>query len=347
MLAALRDRHPELALAITSTVPRERVALDLPGPFELRAGDYEPGTVQRNCFEIDRVATREAYLRFATERPARLEAERAFLRAWRADAVLADVPALAVRAAGELGLPAVALANFTWDWILAPLLAGGDAAHVPGLLAEDYAWGTLQLLYPFGPDRSPFPRRAPLELVSRRARLEPDEVHRRLGWEAAGPPTVLVCPGGWEPEGWRPIVVAGCRDLRFVTVGDLPVSADAPLRALPHALPHGLGFPDLVAAADVVLAKPGYGIASECAAHATPLVSIERPDFAETPFVVSGLRRYVAVEEVGLAAFFAGHWEPALRAALAGPPGSARVPGDATQRAAARVAEALGLAPPA
>src|SRR4029077_6112677 len=45
--------------------------------------------------------------------------------------------------------------------------------------------------------------------------------------------------------------------------------------------PHGLAYQDVVAAADVVISKPGYGIVSECIANNTALVYTSRGRFAE------------------------------------------------------------------
>lgn len=315
----LRALHPQVELAVATTVPEARVARDLPPPFRLRHVDYEPGTVQRSCFELDVAATRRAYERFLAERPDRLRAEIEFLREAGIGAVVSDVPALPVRAAAAVGIPAIGLANFTWDWILEPLFAGSALSHVPELLASDYAEGTAHLVLPFGPDASPFPLAEPAPLVSRSARLDAGSLRERLGLpreEAA--PLVVVCPGGWEADGWSEIRIRGCEGLRFVTVGDLPVVATgAPLLALSHDLVPGVEFPDLVAAASAVVAKPGYGIASECAVHGTALVAIERPGFRETPVLVDAFRKRGRLAELSLADFFAGRWEEALGEVLA------------------------------
>jgi len=315
--SALRALEPSLELTVATTAPPERVALDLPGPFRHRPVDYEPGTLQRSCFELDVEGTRAAYRRVLAERASHLRAEKEFLRASGCHALVSDVPALPVRAAPELGLPAIGVSNFTWDWILAPLLEGSDASPACRLLADDYALGIRQLRLPFGPDTSPFQASEPAPLVGRCASLDSAEVRRRLGLPAReSAPLVVVCPGGWDPDGWAPIDIDGCDGLRFLTVGDLPVGGAAPVTSLPHALPEGVSFPDLVAAADVVLSKPGYGIASECVLHRTPLVAIERPGFRETPILLRQLRERGPCAELSLEDFFAGRWEGPLRTAL-------------------------------
>lgn len=343
---ALRDAHPGVEIVVGTTVPAARVELDLGPPFVHRPVDYEPGTLQRSCFELDLEGTRAAYARFRAERKSRLEAETRFLRESGCVGVVSDVPALPVRAAAALGLPAVGVANFTWDWILEPLLAGTPLADLPAQLAEDYGCGLVQLALPFGPERSPFPRREPAPLVSRRARLSPAALRERLSLPGDdGRALVVVCPGGWEADSWDEIRVEGCAGYRFVTVGDLPVRAESPLHALPHALAPGVSFPDLVAAAEVVLAKPGYGIASECANHRTALVCVERPGFRETPTLLEGFRRLGPCAEISLADFFAGRWQPALDAVRGDPTPWAEIPADGAERVAGRLAELLGIAP--
>jgi len=339
----LRRLHRDVSLVVATTVPEAWVARDLPPPFGYRAIGYEPGTLHRNYFELDLEGTRAAYRRFLAEREERLLSEKRFLREAGCTAVVSDIPALPIRAASALGLPAIGLANFTWDWILEPLFerSGGDS--VPEILASDYALGNAHLRLPFGPDTSPFPHSEPAPLVSRRAALEPAQLRRRLGLREEDAALAVVCPGGWHPDARNPIHVPDCEGFRFVTVGDLPVTADAPLHALAHELPAGVSFPDLVAAADVLLAKPGYGIASECVAHRTPLVTIERPEFRETPILVSQLRRLGPGSELSLADFFAGRWETALRAALTCDTPWAPVPADGARRVAQRLGELLEL----
>jgi L-arabinokinase len=340
----LREAYPAVEILLASAVPRQRLERELPPPFGYRAVNYEPGTLQRNCFELDVAGTRAAYARWFAERPARLAAEREFLQEQGVAGVVSDIPALPVCAAGELGLPAVGVGNFTWDWILAPLLKDSELAWVPEALAADYARGTAYLRLPFSAPHSPFPRSELAPLVHRRARLSAVEVRRRLGLPAQDPlPLVVVCPGGWDPDGWTPIRVRGCSELRLVGVGDLPLSAEGPLHAFPHQLPAGVSLVDLVAAADLVVSKPGYGIASECLAHRVPLVMIERPDFPETPVLAAELAQLAPCTHLSLEDFFAGRWEGALRGVLASATPWAPPAEGGARQVARRIAQLLGL----
>jgi UDP-N-acetylglucosamine:LPS N-acetylglucosamine transferase len=48
-----------------------------------------------------------------------------------------------------------------------------------------------------------------------------------------------------------------------------------------------LPFLDLMASSDVLLTKVGYGSFVEAAAHAIPLLYMDRPDWPETPFLAA------------------------------------------------------------
>ena len=96
-----------------------------------------------------------------------------------------------------------------------------------------------------------------------------------------------------------------------------------------------------MAAVDVVLTKPGYGIIAECAANDTALVYASRGDFAEYAVLVEampGLLRCAYIEQRDL---FAGRWAPVVRQVLDQPPPTARPATDGAQVVARGLAEYL------
>ena len=55
----------------------------------------------------------------------------------------------------------------------------------------------------------------------------------------------------------------------------------------------GFRYEDLVAAADVVVTKPGYGIISECIANDTAVLYTSRGQFVEYEVLVAGMPKYL------------------------------------------------------
>jgi L-arabinokinase len=79
---------------------------------------------------------------------------------------------------------------------------------------------------------------------------------------------------------------------------------------------HGLRYADLVAAADVVISKPGYGIISECIANGAALLYTPRARFAEQDVLVTGMPRVLRCRAIDNAALISGLWASELRALL-------------------------------
>ena len=149
-------------------------------------------------------------------------------------------------------------------------------------------------------------------------------IARRSTRDAAGTRERLGIPGD------RPFVLASfsAADLAlpYQEIADAQhLTVLAPLREPPA----GLTYPDLVAAADVVLSKPGYGIISECVANGTPLLYTSRGRFAEYDVFVAEMPRVLRCRHLDRADFLAGRWREAVDALLAqpSPPEVARVDG--------------------
>jgi len=349
VLGELMTLCPDAEFVVSGVAPQWMLEKQLPRPVTYRECRYEPGTAQKNCFEVDVEGTSSAYREFLAVHDARVDDEVEFLRRTGAVGVVVDVPALPVRAAARAGLPVVGVANFTWDWILEPIVPG----DIVDAIRADYAAGDLLLALPLGPYCAessagpsvdvPFQRHEDAPLVARHARFPREEVLRRLGEDDPARPTVLVCVGGWGSGEWDEVRVDGCSDLRFVIVDELPVRFDGRAVRLPNELIGDLRFADLVAAADIVLTKPGYGIASECIANRTPILGIERRDFREAPYLVQGLAGAGPYAQLSLDEFFAGRWDEPLRRLLADRRPWADIPSDGARIVARRLAEFFAL----
>jgi UDP-N-acetylglucosamine:LPS N-acetylglucosamine transferase len=75
-----------------------------------------------------------------------------------------------------------------------------------------------------------------------------------------------------------------------------------------------------VAAADVVVSKPGYGIVSECLANGTALLYTSRGRFVEYDVFVEQMPRILRCRYLSQEDLRAGRWAPAVRALADQPP---------------------------
>lgn len=310
VLAALAARRPGTRITVVSTAPEWLFRLNLPVPFAYRPAALDVGLIQHDALRPELAATLAACQTLRAEREGLVAAEAAFLRQAEADLVLADIPWLAFPAARRAGVPAVGLSNFSWDWIYADYAgAAPEFTRVAEAIRADYAQAALFLRLPFHGPCDAFPAVRDLPLVARRAGRARETVRRILGLN--GPrPVILLSFGGFDLGG---IDLAGVGRLPgYLFLTTQPV-ADPPenLRRIPLG---GLPYQELVAQADAVITKPGYGIVSDCLANQVPVLYTSRGAFAEYPRLVEGLERFGVCRFIPNAELLAGNWGPYLDA---------------------------------
>jgi L-arabinokinase len=319
VLRQVRRLSPETALSVVTTAPERLFRRAIDGELDVRPVACDVGLVQKNALAIDEPGTVERWKAFAADWPARVAEEAAWLRRAGARIVLGDVPPLAFAAAHEAGIPAFALANFSWDRVYAHLAARNPPLREAAeQAAEAYGRARLLLELPFTGEMPAFPRRERIPLVARRPRVERSVARRGLGLRER--PAVLVSFGG------HGLPSMSARSLGALADFDLLVSepmTDPPahVRALraDRLDDLGLGYEDVVGAVDVVVTKPGYGIVSEAIAARTRLVYTERGDFPEYPVLVREMGRYLPAVHLSNDDLLAGRWRPALEDVLARP----------------------------
>ena len=298
VLRQVRLRDPKVPIAVVcseKTEPLYRRAI--PCDFAFRPQACDVGLAQRSALVIDEEGTVGAWRRFQAGYADRLAREVRSLKERGVQVVLGDIPPLAFDAAAEAGVPSIALANFSWDWIYRHL-----AVRNPGLIeAADQAAAAynrcgLLLELPFAGDLSAFPRRERIPLVARQPHRDREDTRRRLGLEGT---VALWSFGGLGLPGFDPGALAGTPDVTFI-VSDEAGSPPPNVRVISGEATKdaGLEYVDLVAAADVVVTKPGYGIVSDAIAARTRMLYTDRGDFPEYPIMVREMGEWLPARHV-------------------------------------------------
>ena len=322
IINALRDRRPDIPVVVRTGAKRWIFDLTLRAPVDFQPTECDTGVVQIDSLRLDEAETVRRAAAFYAEFDTQVAAERDVLQSIRPPLVVADVPPLAFAAARAAGVPSIAIANFTWDWIYEgyePERFG--APDLVRRIREAYAQAGLFLRLPMwgGFEMAPPDATHDLPLVARRSARDPLETRKALGLPVDRT-LVLLSFGGHGLKGLSPAAFDTFGD-EFVAVltGHLEMSEAAHRsgrgviefdeQALYDA---GWRYEDLVAAVDVVATKPGYGIIAECAAHQTALLYTSRGHFVEYEVLVREMPRYVRSQFIPQEALFAGDWRPYL-----------------------------------
>jgi len=307
VMHALVAREADTRIVVRTSAPRwifERMA---PRSIELQPAIVDTGVVQIDSVTIDEAATVDAAADFYAGFAGRVEEEADVLRELRPDVVVGDIPALAFPAAARAGVPSIALGNFSWDWIYEAYDAFRAAApHVIPTIADAYATATRALRLPLHGGFEPMHAVVTdVPFVARRSTRDRTETRRRLG--IPDDRTAVVASfGGY---GLALPVDAIARSPRFTLVDADTATLDA----------LGVAYQDVIAAVDVVVSKPGYGIVSECVANGAALLYTSRGRFIEYDVFVAEMPRVLRCRFLPPVDLLAGRWDAAIDALLRQP----------------------------
>ncbi len=289
LIEALRTARPEIELAVQCALPHEVVAARFSPPFQHIQKRSDVGMVMRGPLRLDVDASLAAYADFHGDWDRRLKEQMALLENAAPDLVLADVPYLPLAAAQRLDIPSVAVCSLHWAAILRAY-CGETAQTRPWLSVMLAAYrGAECFLRPTPAMAMPeLPNTEAIGPLACRGRNRRDEIDARLGL-ASGTRLVLLTLGG----------IAG--DLPLIDWSRTPGIAwlvdrgrfDGTAAEMhPLSLLDDLPFRDLLASLDAVVTKPGYGMFTEAACNALPVLYLPRGDWPEEPFLIPWLERH-------------------------------------------------------
>jgi hypothetical protein len=337
VINGLAARRTDVRTVVRTTVPRWLFERSARESVEIVPIETDSGVAQIDSLRIDEDETARRAARFYRTFDARVDTEAAALRALGASIVVGDIAPLAFAAAARAGVPSVALGNFTWDWIYAGY--PGFERLAPGVLAiirDSYATATLALRLPLHGGFEPMARvTRDIPLIARRSRHSKPAIRHLLGLDSDRP--VVLGSFGGHGLGLPYEAIANQHDFTLIVTDHESQgnAADAGrpghfLRITSAALAtRALRYEDLVAASDVVVSKPGYGIVSECVANGAALLYTSRGRFLEYDVFVAEMPRVLRCRFLAQADLREGRWGADVRALLEqpAPPGELAVNG--------------------
>jgi UDP:flavonoid glycosyltransferase YjiC (YdhE family) len=349
VINALLARRPDLDIHVRTYAPRWLFDLTVRGRVHYEHVQCDTGVLQRDTLNPDIEATVSATRAFYEQFDARATAEAAVLRELSPSLVLADLPPVAFAAAALADVPAVAIGNFTWDWIYDGYARWFDGAGwIAPLIRDAHRFAEEAWRLPMHGGFAGFRRVIDLPFVARRSTRSAKEVRRRLGLDGSEP-VVLVSFGGFGLESVGEDALARLDGYRFiVTEGSLVPKGE---RAAGHATTvhrnvvsvnehawygEGYRYEDLVKTADVVVTKPGFGIIAESIANDAAVVYTSRGPFAEYDVLVTEMPKYLRCAFLSNEDLLAYRWQPAMEAVLSAPPPPERADLDGADFAADR-----------
>ncbi len=331
ILGAVMTAHPGVRVTVTTDLPESFLRSRLPyANLAIRPGAFDVGMVQKDSIRVDVAATLTQALELVEERPNLIDYEAEMLRGESADLVVADIPSIPIEAAAEAGIPAVAVGNFSWDWIYAPFVVRDPRwRNVIQLFEEGYRQAKLLLKLPFSPQMAVFQQHVDLPLLAKPGRARRPELAELTGADQNKKWVLLSFTSlDWAEAALRE--VEKLDEYEFFTVKPLDWTGRRNIHSIDRMK---IGFSDVLASSDMVVTKPGYGILSDCVANAKPILYAEREDFIEYPLLECELKRFLRNTHLPAADLYAGRLGSALAAIESAPAPQEVLPGGGAEKA--------------
>jgi hypothetical protein len=289
VISALRRQRPDIDLTVRTSLPHAVVEGRIAPPFKLVATDQDFGLVMQSPFEVNRSAT---YARYAALH-GRYEKVVDELSRWidheRFDCVISNVSYIVLEAAHRVGVPSLAMSSLNWFDLFQHYCASFERSiEIAKQIGNAYKRASVFCRLSPGMPMAGFVTTSIVESIAEQGRSHWDEL--KLKYELPCSARIIVFAfGGISPELPPPWDKRIARE--HLVFG--PASWCGHDRPWRDPVTAEVPFVDIVASADMVITKAGYGIVTEAAAAGVPVLFIRRGDWPEELYLIEWLSHHV------------------------------------------------------
>jgi hypothetical protein len=314
ILNHIKSHSPDINVTLYTSLPKAWLRSRLNFDFELIDGIQDFGLIMHSATEIDLDASAQGYIALHEGWEAKAQAEAERLGQVQPTLILANVPHLVLAGAQLAKIPALAMSSLNWaDIYQAYLGQRPEAPRILGQMRQAYAGAEQFLKLSPGLPMMDLPHARHLGPSARRGRNLRSQLCRAvdileeqcIGLIAyGGIPTRLPVEDWPAIPGWLFFVPPewNVRHPGFVSWEQ-----------------SGMDFLDLIASVDILITKPGYGTYTEAACNGTAVLAQERPDWPETPYFESWMRRHARFATLSQRSIQAGQLHETLQSLMAMP----------------------------
>ena len=294
---------PDLVLIFATTAPQWLLKSYVSGDFIYRPRVFDVGVIQKDSLTMDKDATLQKMQAIKAQQEAIIAEEVAFIQQNNVGLILADIPPLAAKIAKKEQKPCWMMSNFGWDFIYRPW--GESFREIVDWIVECYGDCDRLLRLPLNESMTAFPAIEDVGLTGGEPKYSNEDLRTKLGITAPPEKTILLTFGGLGLQAIPYQNLEKFSDWQFITFDR---QAPEALNLLKMA---GSAYRpvDFMPLCGRVVSKPGYSTFAEALRLKTPLVSLTREDFAESPVLLKGLQDYSWHQIIGDREFFASDWD--------------------------------------
>jgi len=301
--AEIQRLNPEILLILVTTAPRWLLESYIPGDFIHRPRGFDIGVIQSDSINMDLEATLHKLKEIRQQQRSIIAGEVSFIQQNRVSLMLADIPPLAPVIAKTAGIPCWTIGNFGWDFIYSPW--GGEFIEIADWIHDCFSQCDRLFRLPMHEPMSAFPIIEDRGLTGGTPRHNLEELRDKFGIKSPKEKTILLSFGG-----------LGLQQIPYENIQQFPdwtfIMFDRQAPDYPNIIKitgHNYRPIDFMPICGRIISKPGFSTFSEALRLNTPIVTLTREGFAESPLLLEGIQNYSYHQIIKPAAFFESEWE--------------------------------------
>jgi L-arabinokinase len=313
--AIANNLSSDVRITFITSLPRSFFEEEIKRPFDYRCEQLDCGCVQLNGVTVDKKATALKYSAIAAKNRVRLSDHVSFCRAQKIDCIIGDMTPFAFDVAGTARIPSVAVGNFSWIDIYEPYAA--DVPEFNQILDEirsQYSNANLLLALSPACELDGFGKRRNIPVTGRSGVSKKKEFCDLFNIDplkSIG--LIYIGEYGLDTANWQKL--EKFTDWEFAGIYGIP---NAPKNYHTVKKEH-FRYEDLVATADCIISKLGYGVCCEGMINGVPVIFLPREDFAEYPVLEKAMLDWGHGYRLSAADFLDCKWEKELSAVRESP----------------------------
>ncbi|MDJ0510011.1 MAG: glycosyl transferase [Crocosphaera sp.] len=299
---AIQKLHPESLLIMATTAPRWLLESYVLGDFIYRPLAFDVGVIQSDSFTMDKPATLKRMQEIYQKRQALMAAEINFIKTNKVGLILADIPPLMAPIAQLAGVPCWMMSNFGWDLIYKAW--GQEWDDIVAWIKDCYQQCDRLFRLPMSEPMTAFKNVTDVGLTGGNPRYTIDELREKFKITSSQEQTILLTFGGLGLQQIPYQNLAQFSDWQFITF-DRHAPDLSNIIKITDSFYRPVDFMPLCGR---VVSKPGFSTFAETMRLDIPIISLVRDDFAETPFLLEGIRNYADHQIIDPHSFYQGNW---------------------------------------
>lgn len=282
IISTLRNRIDGAEFVVRSGLPRAIVEQRCGPLLRFYPSDTDFGVAMATPFVVDRDTTLERYTQLHASFSSTVSELAALIAKERCNMVLSNVGYLAIAAGRKANVPTVAISSLNWGDLF-QFYCGENPSALEILRDIDRSYASADLFLRLVPG-------LPMDRLQTMAVSRPianigtarrSNLAQAMGASSELP--IIVCAfGGMLPDKIPPFATNG-RSLTVIGPATWVDQGVIPIDSIQ------MPYSDVLASADLVVTKPGYGIVSELGCLAKPSVMILRGDWPEQSSLLTWL----------------------------------------------------------